>query len=90
MTITKTFTQKYVSNDMEARHWNWEDTDKTYEELTKELAEKWNGWFDAVRIVEKTFDTETFKITIKVIKTTKRVYKNLVWIEGAVEEVEEG
>ena len=74
MTITKTFIQKHIATDCEARNWDWVDTNKTYEDLTKELKDKWNGWFDGVRVVEKIFDAETFTITIKVIKTTKREF----------------
>jgi len=72
MTITKTFTQKHIARDCEARNWDWVDTNENYEVLTKELRDKWNGWFDGVRVVEKTFDVETFIITTKAIKTFKR------------------
>jgi hypothetical protein len=85
MTISKIFTQKYISNDCEARDWEWVDTNKSYEELAQELATKWDGWFSAVRVVEKTFDAETFKITIKVIKRTGRTYTNYRWDGGVVE-----
>ena len=91
MTITKTFTQMYVATDCEARHWEWKDTDNTYEALAEELRTEWDGWFDAVRIVEKIFDSETFTITVKVIKTTERAYKDLHWDKaiGAVETIAE-
>ena len=85
MTITKIFTQEHTSDDCEGRYWSWADTDKTYEELAAQLAAEWNGWFDAVRLVEKTFDDETFKITTKVIKTTERTYKGLYWDGGTKE-----
>ena len=70
--ITKTFTQKHVSHDYEARYFSWEDTDKTYEELAEELRTEDDAWFDGVRVVEKTFDPETFVITVKTIKAIER------------------
>lgn len=85
MTITKTFVQISVSNDCEARYWAWVDTNKTYEEEVKRLAKEWDGWFNGVRLVEKTFNEETFTITTKVIKTTERVYEHFRW-NGKVEE----
>ena len=72
MTITKTFIQKHIARDCEARNWDWEDTNENYEVLIERLKNKWNGWFDGVRVVEKTFDAETFIITTKAIKTFKR------------------
>lgn len=85
MTISKIFTQKYISNDCEAREWEWVDTKETYEELVKKLAEKWDAWFEAVRVVEKTFDAETFEITTKVIKRTGRTYTGYRWDGGVAE-----
>ena len=87
MTITKIFTQKEVAHDSEARNWEWEDTTENYEELAEELRTKWDGWFDAVRIVEKTFDDETFKITEKEIKITERTYGNDYRWNGAEETI---
>lgn len=85
MKIEKEFTQKYVQTDMEGKHWNWVDSNKTYEELVDSL--KANAfWTEAVRLVVKTFDSETFEITTKVIKTTKKIYNGWHW-EGEVEEV---
>ena len=72
MTISKLFVQKHVSSDCEARSWNWVDTDEAFEDLTNKLKDKWDSWFDGVRVVEKTFDTETFIITTKPIKSLKR------------------
>ena len=86
MTITKTFTQIHVSHDCEGRYWDWEDTNKNYEELAEELRTKWDGWFDAVAIVEKTFDDETFTITTKMLKKTARTYGNNYRWNGAEEE----
>ena len=83
-TISKIFTQKHISNDCEAREWEWADTEETYEELAEKLT-KWDGWFDAVALVEKTFDPETFTITTKVIKTTKRTYTGFRWDGGTKE-----
>ena len=87
MTINKTFIQKYVSNDCEGRYWNWVDTNKTYEELKNDLANKSNGWFKAVRVVNKVFDEETFTITEEVVKKAERVYENYVWKKGAINEI---
>jgi hypothetical protein len=61
--ITKTFTETY-NLDMEGRHGEWKITEKTYEEAVKAF----DGWMTAVRMVEKTFNPETFEITTKVIK----------------------
>ena len=84
--ITKIFVQEHISNDCEALHWKWIDTTKTYDELKDALTNKWNGWFDAVRVVEKTFDDETFTITEKVIKKAERTYKDFHWVKGTIEE----
>lgn len=89
MTITKTFTQIHVSHDCEARSWNWEDTNNDYTTEAEELRTKWDGWFDGVRIVEKTFDDETFTITTKAIKTTMRTYGDDYRWNGAEEKVGE-
>ena len=70
-TITKTFTQKYISTDMEARYWDWIDSKESYEDAVARLGTKYDPWWSAVRIVEKTFDPETFTISTKVIKTTE-------------------
>ena len=85
MTITKTFTQKLIAKDCEARYWEWVDTNEDYGTLANELATEWDGWFKAVRIVEKTFDDETFTITVKMIKMTERtIGDNYRW-NGAKE-----
>lgn len=78
-TITKTFTQMYTSTDMEARYWEWVDTKETYEDMAAYLGTKWNPWWSAVRLVEKTFDPETFTISTKVIKTTERLGHDPSW-----------
>ena len=85
-TITKIFVQEHVSNDSEARNWKWVDTTKTYEELKDALTNEWNGWFDAVRVVEKVFDDETFTITENVIKVAKRAYNGFRWAKGEIKE----
>lgn len=91
MKLTKKFTQRKVSHDCEARHWTWEDTNETYEEAVKELAKEWDGWFEEVREVEKTFDDETFEITIKVIRVTERTYDKVYhsWKGGIAETIYE-
>lgn len=68
MTITKTFVQMNVSTDQEGRYWKWINVNKTYEEAVEAI----NGYADAARIVEKTFNDETFEITEKVLRVTKR------------------
>lgn len=89
--IKKTFVQKSVSYDCEARSWTWEDTNENYEDLKNLLMTEWNGWFDGVRIVEKIFDDETFTLTVKPIKTAYRAYKDFRWEKGAIEEeIKEG
>ena len=86
-TIKKTFTQKLVATDCEARNWEWRDTTETYEELKKKLVTEWDGWFDGVRIVEKTFDKGTFTITENPIKMAKRKWEHLRWVKGEIEEI---
>lgn len=66
--ITKNFTQKYVAQDCEGRYWKWEDTNEIYETLEKKYLEKRDSYVNAIREVEKTFDPETFKITLKTIR----------------------
>lgn len=85
MTITQIFTQKYVSTDEEGREWVWKDTNETYFEAAEELITKNDGRFDAVRLIEKTFDSNTFQITDKVLKEIEKVYENLMW-NGEIEE----
>lgn len=68
MIINKTFTQIYVSTDMEGRYYKWIDTNKTYEEAVNSIG----NFIDRVRLVEKTFDSDTFKIAEKVLKETKK------------------
>lgn len=70
MTLTKTFTQKNVATDCEGRYFEWVDTKENYEDVKNAL----NGFVDGVRVVEKTFDDETFEITIKVVKKAERKY----------------
>lgn len=74
MKISRTVVQKYISNDCEARNWKWVYTDKSYEELSKNFAIEANAWYKAVALVEETFDSETFKITSRTIKETKKKY----------------
>lgn len=86
MKIMKEFVQTYVSNDCEARNWEWEDSKLTYELEVQDLKSKWNGWFDGVRLVEKIFDTDTFEIEIKVLKETERKYDDKGYWTGDVTE----
>lgn len=74
MKISRTVTEKYISNDCEARTWEWVYTEESYEELSKRFATECNAWYDAVALVEETFDSETFKITSKTLKETKKKY----------------
>lgn len=78
--ITKKFIETY-NLDMEGRHGEWNTTEKTYEEAVKAF----DGWMTAVRMVEKTFNPETFEITTKVIKETENRYN---WTTGEREAVE--
>ena len=78
--ITKKFIETY-NLDMEGRNGEWNTTEKTYEEAVKAF----NGWMTAVREVEKTFNPETFEITVKVLKETENKYN---WNTGKREAVE--
>lgn len=78
--ITKKFIETY-NLDMEGRNGEWNTTEKTYEEAVKAF----NGWMTAVREVEKTFNPETFEITVKVLKETENKYN---WTTGKREAVE--
>ena len=69
MNITKTFTQIYRL-DMDGRYGEWYNTDKTYEEVVKELG----CWVTGARVIEKTFNPDTFEITENVIKETETRY----------------
>ncbi len=80
MTISKLCVQKHISCDCEARYWDWVDTDESFDDLTEKLKNKWDGWFDGVRVVEKTFDAETFTIITKSIESFKR---KSVWDENS-------
>lgn len=72
--MKKNFVEIYVL-DMEGRNGEWERTNKTYEEAVKGL----NGYVDKVREVEKTFDPETFEITVREIRRTEKVYDGWTW-----------
>ena len=74
MKLTKQFTQEYASRDMEARYFQWEDTAKNYDDIKNSLETRRNAWLEGVRVVEKTFDSDTFEITIVVIKEATRQY----------------
>lgn len=82
MNITKTFTETY-NLDMEGRYGKWNTTTKTYEEAVKDF----NGWMTAVREVEKTFNPETFEITVKVIRETENRFNWETWTHEAVETI---
>lgn len=68
MTISKNFVQAYKAQDCEGRYFNWEDTTRDYDEILEELKKEYKFYIKGVRLVEKTFDSETFKIEVKVIK----------------------
>lgn len=68
--ITKNFVQVESADDCEGRYYSWKDIDMTYEEVVAKLDNFWTG----ARVVEKTFNPETFEITYKVLKETKRRY----------------
>ena len=85
MTIRRIFVEVRVSNDCEARNWEWKRTDRNYIKAVEDLKAKWDGWFEGVRLVEKTFNSDTFEITTRIIKETHRTYTNYRWT-GDVEE----
>lgn len=70
--IVKNFVQNYESHDCEAREHEWVDVTLTYEEAKARCN---NAWCEGARMVEKTFDPETFKITTKVVKTWEKTKK---------------
>jgi len=78
--ITKTFVQAYIS-DMEGRYYKWINTTKTYEEAVNTI----DNWTSAIRVMEKTFDPETFIITEREIKRTEKVYDGWCWNGKTVE-----
>lgn len=80
--ITKTFIETY-NLDGEGRKGEWNTTTKTYEEAVKGF----NGWMTAVREVEKTFNPETFEITVKVIRETENRFDWTTWTNKAVETI---
>jgi len=79
--ITKNFIQVDRAMDCECRRYAWCDTDKTYEEAVEGL----DVYTDGVREVEKTFNPDTFEITVKVIRETDYKYN---WDKGEYEVVE--
>lgn len=70
--IVKNFVQNYESYDCEAREHEWIDVTLTYEEAKARCN---NAWCEGARVVEKTFDPETFKITTKVVKAWEKTKK---------------
>ena len=72
--IVKNFVEIEIA-DMEGRNYKWVTAKRTYEEEVKAL----DNWTRAVRVVEKTFDPETFKITEREIKRTEKVYEGWRW-----------
>ena len=78
--ISKIFVQVYEL-DMEGRNGTWCDTSDSYETAVKKI----DAWNHAVRMIEKTFDPETFTITTKEIKRTEKVF-NSCWWDGTVRE----
>ena len=83
--MVKRFVQKHKSYDCEGRNWCYVDTTESYEKLANDLATEWDGWFDAVRIVEKVFNPDTFEVHIKPIKETRRTYDGFLWNHGTEE-----
>ena len=77
--IKKIFVQRRDACDCEGRQYEWSDTEDSYEELTAQLGKCYDGYFSAVRVVEKSFDPDTFKITERVIKTTVRTWDKYTW-----------
>ncbi len=79
--ITKNFVEIYAL-DMEGRNGKWVATEKTHDEAIKEL----NGWNEAVRTVEKTFNPETFTIIERVLRLTKKDFEGGWTWKGKVKE----
>lgn len=78
--ITKKFVEIFTM-DMEGRSGEYYATNKTYEEAKKMI----DCYCPRVREIEKTFNPDTFTITIKVLKETVREYD---WRTGTSEMVE--
>lgn len=78
--ITKTFVQAHIS-DMEGRSYKWVNITETYEEAVRTL----DNWTNAVRVIEKTFDPETFTVAEREVKRTDKVYEGWRW-NGKTEE----
>jgi hypothetical protein len=86
MELKRIFTQKHISHDCEARDWEWVNTKSTYEDIKNYIKSEWNAWINGVRVVEKTFNDETFEITTEVLKIAMRAYENYSWAEGKIDE----
>ena len=74
MEIKKIFTE--IETD-----YGWKVTNRSYEEWQTRL----NSFESAVRLVEKTFNSETFEITEKTIKKTERRLNPKTWDIEVVE-----
>ena len=70
MTIKREFIQFEVPADIEGRRYEWIDTDKTFDEALMEVAKPYG--YRAMRVVVKTFNDETFKVTTR---TIRHIYK---------------
>lgn len=81
MKTTKTFVEIY-NMDMEGRRGEWNKTNKTYEEAVKMLG----GYTPEVRIVEKTFDDETYEVTEKTLRLAEMDYEGKWTWGGKVKE----
>lgn len=73
--ITKNFVEIYET-DTSGYNGEWVVTDKTYAAAIKML----DGWRDAVRVVEKTFNPDTFEITTRTLRKIEKDYEgNYAW-----------
>lgn len=79
--IIKIFVETYMM-DMEGRYGWWNNFEGIYEEACDAVKA---GKFECARLIEKTFNPETFIITEKVLRETERVYEGLWW-NGEVKE----
>lgn len=79
--ITKNFVEIYEM-DTSGYNGEWVVTDKTYAAAIKML----DGWRDAARVVEKTFNPDTFEITTRVLRKTEKDYEDDYTWHGKLKE----
>ena len=82
-TMKKNFVQGYFAEGCEATNPEWKDIKDsgTYEEEKEFFFEHTSPWYQGVRLVEKTFDPETFTVTVRVIKTVTKDFWTREFVE---------